>query len=306
MKPYGGAEHFQHNAAVPQIVFLKTPESLISKISIEGFSIDPSIPIPVELPYSAKNGGADFSAMEDLTIEMIVSGMIHVICHNAALNQNNDKVSNYYRSFVLAFKPNILAEFKTAAMVHLQKGSYKMAHDIIAALDALFPESPEVFELKSIFFEERDVREDPNYKEAYRLISGGNEQAGMEKLRKFLELHPDSWNGWFMLGWALRKLKRWNEGIACFRKAIEAGGACADTYNELAICLMETGDYETARRELESALSQEPENIKIISNLAILALRTGQDTEAKALFRKALEIEPNDPLANKFFSLHPS
>jgi tetratricopeptide (TPR) repeat protein len=296
---------YSNNAAgIPGIVFLHAPENLKSKINIEGFSIDPSIPIPVELSDAKKNGKPDFAAIEHLTIEMIVSGMIRVICHNTALGQADNKISTYYRDFVLAFKPNILAEFKNAAIVHLQKGSHSTAREIIAALDGFFPDSPEVLALKSMFFEETDARAETGYQEAYRLISNGNEQAGMEKLRKFLELRPDSWNGWFMLGWALRKLKRWKEGAACFSKAIEAGGAYVDTYNELAICLIETGDYDIARRELETALSYEPENIKIISNLAILALKTGQEAEAKALFRKALDIEPEDPVAHKFFSLY--
>jgi Tfp pilus assembly protein PilF len=307
MAPCDNTLYFNNAAPdIPGIVFLPAPENLKSKINIEGFSVDPSIPIPVELPGNKENGKPDFTAIEDLTIEMIVSGMIRVICHNAALGQTGNKISNYYRGFVLAFKPNILAEFKNAAIIHLQKGSYSMAHEIIAALDGLFPASPEVLALKSMFFEETDVRGESNYQEAYRLISGGNEQAGMEKLRKFLELHPDSWNAWFMLGWALRKLKRWEEGAACFRKAVETGGVYADTYNELAICLMEAGDCDAARRELETALSRESENIKLISNLAILALRTGQEAEANVLFRKVLDIEPDDPLANRFFSLHTS
>jgi tetratricopeptide (TPR) repeat protein len=123
----------------------------------------------------------------------------------------------------------------------------------------------------------------------------------MEKLRKFLERRPDSLNGWFMLGWALRRLQRWQDAIACFRKAAEAGGDCADICNELAICLMETGDYNAARHELERAMTHDAENTKHISNMAILALKTNCEAEAEALFNKVIEIDPNDPLANRFF-----
>ncbi|MDR0409504.1 MAG: tetratricopeptide repeat protein [Spirochaetaceae bacterium] len=299
-------KHFNNSGAVSRIVFLHVPESLKLKINVEGFSIDPSIPVPVELPAgNDESEKSNAEAIKHLSIEMVISGMIRVICHNAALKQANDKISDYYRGFVLAFKPNILTEFRNAALVHLQKGSYNMAREIITALDGLFPDSSEVSELKSVLFEENAVHVGDAYQEAYSLISGGNEQAGMEKLRKFLETHPDSWNGWFLLGWALRRLKRWKEGGECFRKAIEAGGNYADTYNELAICLIETGDYDTARHELETALSRETENIKIISNLAILALKTGREIEAKPLFRKVLDIDPDDPVANKFFHYIP-
>jgi tetratricopeptide (TPR) repeat protein len=282
------------------IVFLPVPESLQSKIDIEDFSFNPSIPIPVEI-----SAGSETGALENLTIEMIIAGMIRVICQYAAANRADDEVSVYYRNFVLAFKPNIMAEFKSAAMVHLRNGSYGMAREIITALAGLFPGSGEASELGSMLARETDPEtgsgSEPDYREAYHLIRDGNEEAGMEKLRRFLEHRPDSWNGWFMLGWALRRLKRWEDALACFRKALETGGRCADTYNEIAICLMETGRWEAARGELETALAGDGKNIKILSNLAILALKTGNETEADALFRKVLEIEPDDPLAKFFF-----
>jgi cytochrome c-type biogenesis protein CcmH/NrfG len=141
-----------------------------------------------------------------------------------------------------------------------------------------------------------------DYREACRLIKEGDEEAGMRKLRKFLERHPDSWNGWFMLGWALRRLDRWQDALLCFRKSLETGGIEADIHNEIAICLMETGDFDAARGELEAALSRDAANVKVISNMAVLALKTGSETEARSLFRRVLDIEPDDPLAKRFFS----
>ena len=106
-----------------------------------------------------------------------------------------------------------------------------------------------------------------------------------------------------MLGWALRRLGRWEDGAAAFNKAIEFGGGNSDTRNELAICLMETGDYPGVRRELEIALREDTENVKIISNLGVLAMKNGDDDEAAAFFRTVLEFEPDDPVARQFFDL---
>jgi Flp pilus assembly protein TadD len=64
---------------------------------------------------------------------------------------------------------------------------------------------------------------------------------------------------------------------------------------------METGNYQAARRELETALRQDSENIKIISNLGLLAMKAGNDDEAAAFFRTVLELDPGDPVAKKFF-----
>jgi Flp pilus assembly protein TadD len=142
---------------------------------------------------------------------------------------------------------------------------------------------------------------DENFCEAYKLVTQGKEEAGMNYIREFIEQHPTVWNGWFVLGWALRRTGRWKDGIAAFNKAVELGGGNSDTRNELAICLMETGDLKGARHELESALHDDPENIKIISNMGVLALKNDNRAEAAAFFRTVLELDPDDPVAGNFF-----
>jgi Tfp pilus assembly protein PilF len=65
---------------------------------------------------------------------------------------------------------------------------------------------------------------------------------------------------------------------------------------------MELEDFSAARKELETALWEDPENVKLISNLGILALRQGDDDEAAAFFRTVIEIEPDDPVAKEYFA----
>jgi tetratricopeptide (TPR) repeat protein len=144
--------------------------------------------------------------------------------------------------------------------------------------------------------------DDGEFRAAYEYIRRGEEEKGLHKIRSFLERRYDVWNGWFLLGWALRRLGRWEDGAASFGKALELGGDNGDTRNELAICLMELGDYRAARRELETALREDPENIKIISNLGVLALKLGDDDEAAGFFRTVLELSPEDPLAREYLS----
>jgi len=143
-------------------------------------------------------------------------------------------------------------------------------------------------------------QDDLDYQEAYDCIAGGRDEEGLIKIRKFIEKHPKVWNGWFILGWALRKLGRFSDGLESFKKAAELGGASCDVRNETAICLMELGDLKGARRELETALKDEPENIKIISNLGVLAMKSGRKDEASAFFRTVLELDSSDPLAGHF------
>jgi tetratricopeptide (TPR) repeat protein len=155
---------------------------------------------------------------------------------------------------------------------------------------------------------EENHLEDDDYREACLLVRGGREEEALPRIRSFLERYPPVRNAWFLLGWALRKLGRWEDGKAALAKALELGADAGessdesfrDIHNELAICLMESGDYEGARRELETALREDPENIKIISNLGVLAMKTGDEEEAHKFFRIVAELDPEDPAANAF------
>lgn len=147
--------------------------------------------------------------------------------------------------------------------------------------------------------------DDELFKSAFDFIQMGEEAKALDKIREFLEHHPKVWNAWFLLGWALRRQERWQDAAEAFKHCLELGKgaqselsvAYCDICNELAICLMELDRFEESRQWLFSALEQEPENIKIISNLGTLALKEGNMDEAKAYFRTVLDMYPDDMLA---------
>jgi tetratricopeptide (TPR) repeat protein len=141
---------------------------------------------------------------------------------------------------------------------------------------------------------------DELFKEAYDFVRMGKEEEGLERLELFMEGHPDLWNAWFLRGWALRRLKRWAQGADAFARALELvedESDSVDVLNELSICLSETGRDGDAKKALERALFVEPENVKLISNLGALALKRGDEAEARAFFAAALEIDPGDAVA---------
>ncbi len=140
--------------------------------------------------------------------------------------------------------------------------------------------------------------DDDHYKAAFDLISRGEEEKGLVEIKAFIEKHPNVWNAWFMLGWGLRRLERYADAKQAFLKAIDCGAdKNADTYNELSICYMEEKNFKDAKKCLENALSLEPENTKIISNLGYLALKEGKPSEASRYFETVLEYDPNDKIA---------
>lgn len=139
--------------------------------------------------------------------------------------------------------------------------------------------------------------EDEQFKAAFELISSGQEERGLEKIRGFLKNNPTVWNAWFLLGWGLRRLRRWNDAKEAFLQSIECGSTEPDTLNELAICYMELGEHRESRRCLMEALAIDPENTKIMSNLGYLALRQGDPQEARRYFLTVLEFDPDDKIA---------
>ena len=140
--------------------------------------------------------------------------------------------------------------------------------------------------------------DDEAFKAAYDLISSGQEEKGLEQIRDFLQSNPKVWNGWFMLGWGLRRLERYADAKQAFLEALKYGGDTnSDTYNELSLCYVQERDFSEAQKCLMKALSLEPESTKIISNLGYLALAQGNKQEARNYFTAVLEFDPKDKIA---------
>lgn len=144
---------------------------------------------------------------------------------------------------------------------------------------------------------------DEQFREAYHLIRNGEETAGVARITAFLESNPDVWNAWFLLGWGQRRLEEYDEAIASFERAISLGANNADTFNELAICHLERGNFAESRNALREALTREPDNTKIMSNFGVLALKEGNVAEARQFFLTVQELQPDDPVARQYLAM---
>jgi len=210
-----------------------------------------------------------------------------------------ERAHEVYRR-LLAFEPPYAEAFFNAGYFHLRLRSYERAREFFETYLKLGSDETRLARAREIAGRlERQGFLDTLFKEAYDFISMGREEEGVAKAREFLEAYPRVWNGWFLVGWGNRRLSRWTEGRDAFLKALELGADDADTLNELAICLMESGDHSGARKRLEEALRREPENVKIIANLGGLSIRQGRKEDAKGYFRVALELDPSDEISRR-------
>ncbi len=210
-----------------------------------------------------------------------------------------------YQSYVslLEMEPPFAPAYYHAALFFIKKRNFDRAVSLLTSYIGLEDDREKVEKAKSILKKLQDLGLlDRTFKEAYDFIQMGEEEKGLGKAREFIAIHPDVWNGWFLAGWALRRLGRWQEGADAFKKAIELNSGDTDSFNELALCQTELGELSAAKVSLEKALRLEPENVKIIVNLGALSHRMGKIGEARGFFISALEFDPDDALARDWLS----
>lgn len=218
---------------------------------------------------------------------------------------DNDALALYKKA--MDAEPAIPDAFFNAGFFFLKQHSYRQSKDCFETFLALICDEKEENE-NSAYKKERaqqiinhisnEKLDNEAFEKAYQLIARGNDKEGLEQIREFLEKNQSNWNAWFLCGWGFRKQKQFKEAEQAFLQALKCGAENhADTYNELAICQLETGKINEAKDSLMKALSLEPENVKIISNLGYLHLKMGNKDEAQKFFTAVLEYAPNDPLA---------
>lgn len=230
----------------------------------------------------------------------------------SGLNEDADAYDNdallYYRDSLEA-DPPIPDTYFNVGFFYMKQHNYKDAKDAFETYLALTCEtSDEEMGEDGVYKKERAQEiinninneniDDENFRAAYDLISHGQEEKGLEKIRSFLQNNPKVWNAWFLLGWGLRRLERFSDAKNAFLEALKNGGnSNADTYNELSLCYVQEHDFKNAHDSLMKALSLEPENTKVISNLGYLALAQGNKQEARNYFQAVLEFDPKDRIA---------
>ena len=224
----------------------------------------------------------------------------------------------YYQDAMNA-DPPLPDAFFNAGFYYMKKHSYREAKDAFETYIALTCDIDDKDLGENGVYKKERAQEvinnitnqnmdDESFQKAYDLISNGQEEKGLVEIKSFLESNPKVWNAWFMLGWGLRRLERYSDAAQAFNEALKYGGdSNADTYNELALCLVQEKKFDEAKENLFKAFELEPESTKIISNLGYLALAQGDKAAARNYFTTVLEYDPKDKIAaNELLKLEKS
>ena len=107
------------------IIFIRVPEHLGTEIN--GFFLNPEIPLPVEKSENMENG-----SLKDLSWEMIISAMLKILAYNRDFEH-----TDYYRQFVNAVKPDLVYQLTDAGIVKAKQNDFKTAEEIFLAVEGL-------------------------------------------------------------------------------------------------------------------------------------------------------------------------
>ncbi|MCG8569594.1 MAG: tetratricopeptide repeat protein [Spirochaetes bacterium] len=159
-------------------------------------------------------------------------------------------------------------------------------------------------EVKAII---REIKElgmlDDDYKMAYQLIEADQEDKAFEYIDNYLKKFPESWNGYYIKGIALRKQEKFEQAIPFFEKALEQNQDSQDICNELGICYMNTKRYLQAEKYFFHSLRINSEDIAVYHNLALLCYHQDKIDDAIKYCNLILEQYPKDLEAKELLKM---
>ncbi|MDC7219635.1 MAG: tetratricopeptide repeat protein [Spirochaetales bacterium] len=275
-----------------KILYINLPESLAEQI--DEFTLDSSIPLPVEIP----EGQEDSWDIGQLNWPALISGMLYVL-----QEKPNGRDSDYYRSLLKAVRPDIVNTVLTTAQLKVDQEQFSFAEELFKTLCALEPEVSLHRSNLALFYKKRDeyrLKDNPEYSRALHEIKEKNWDKGIALIESFLGNHSDSSNGWFLLGWALRQTEKWAQAFQAFQRAGEVAPPTAELLNEMSLCESEQGNWNRALEHLEEGLKLEEDNPTLLSNMAMVCLKMNDLSRADQILNRLKEIDPDDPMVQHF------
>ena len=146
------------------IIFINLTEDM--KRDINGFTVDPAVPLPVE-----KLAGKDKFDPSDLSWEMIIAAMLKILAYDRDYEH-----TEYYRQFIKAVKPDLFKEMTQVGIFKAGNKDFAIAEEIFMALEGLEPDDiPNMLNLARTYEEHAksfkesgdDCCEDEYYDKAY-------------------------------------------------------------------------------------------------------------------------------------------
>jgi len=173
--------------------------------------------------------------------------------------------------------------------------------DVLAKTQLIQPEPGRVEEIRAL--SERALAGDAELPAA--LIASGRLQllegdpaAAEAAARRALRQDPQDHEAHIVLGEALIRSDRTEQGMAELRRGIEVGEGHIWARSALAHALMELGEFDAAAAEYRKVLDYAPDFPSALNNLGTIYNRTGRHLEAVPIYKRLLQIQPDADAAS--------
>ncbi|HEY8750874.1 MAG TPA: tetratricopeptide repeat-containing glycosyltransferase family protein [Tepidisphaeraceae bacterium] len=163
---------------------------------------------------------------------------------------------------------------------HYINGRSKEAEAILLQILAVFPDQPETVQLAGIV-----------------MHNMGRGSAGIEMIRRAIDLQPNSAPFHSNLGVMLANLPETEGALAAFRKAIELDPALADAHNNIGNLLKMTDRRDESIEAYRKALALRPDYPEAHNNLGAALEEKGELDEALVELHQAIKLVPTYPEA---------
>jgi len=141
------------------------------------------------------------------------------------------------------------------------------------------------------------VRAD-DYQDSSRLFKEGRRTEALERVNAFLSQHPKDARARFLKGVILTELNKTDEAITVFTELTQDYPELPEPYNNLAVVYAGQGDYQKARKALETAIRTHPSYAIAHENLGDVYA-----TLASQAYDKALQLDSTNANARKKLAL---
>ena len=301
--------------------------------AIGGFSLDPAIPLPVEIAP-----GDEVTTTKDLAWEAIVAGTMKFLAR-----EPGHEHADYYRRFVLAVRPDIRAEFTGAGILTARNGNHELAIEIFRALEGLFPgdavtalnlalahdgraraferagREDSADEAREAAFEayKRALAADPgepavHYNLAYFHLHQRSFEKAREHFAAFARLSDDAAkraealrivkeidaqglaDGLFKLAYDCIRMGREEEGVANARRFLETHPDAWNAWFLVGWGCRRMGRWAEGREAFEKAIVLGGPQPDPLNELAICQMELGELVESGSTLRAALALEPEN------------
>lgn len=221
-----------------------------------------------------------------------------------SIKANDQEKADFYDDKTLNTLKEGLAKFPEdtelmaeAGVFHLREGNNDMAKKYFDMYLEKAEDSPKKDKIRQLRKKaEQDSAFEEKLNEIHDAIIMDKCDKAVGMCDEMLKSASDSWELFFLKGWALRCENKYSEAKTNLLKCIELGVSdISEIYNELAMCEREEGNREMAKSYLEMAIEHSEEEISFVLNLAFLQIEDGQFEEAYENLSKAMRMDINDP-----------